>query len=241
LCAATFEQVRVASAGSDLNDRTRRVASVSKLPYVAVGAVFVVLTVAAARTEFRLPWLGLIFCTAVLTGCVVARQVLAQHENMRMAVTDGLTGLTNRIGLNEALGLALARGARNGKTTAVLLADLDDFKTVNDTLGHEAGDQTLIAFGRALRRSVLGSDVVARLGGDEFAVVLSDVGDRDNADAVVRRLHEELSRDASMRISSSVGVALSRPGEMTVDQILHRADMEMYEIKRARKVTAMIH
>ena len=100
-----------------------------KLPCLAVAAAFVVLTVAAAREQFRLPWLGLIFCTAVLTGCVVARQILAQRENMRMAVTDGLTGLTNRMGFNEPLQQALHRRG----TTAVLVADLDDVKRVNDT------------------------------------------------------------------------------------------------------------
>ena len=246
LYAATFEQVRVANAGDDLGSRPRRVVAVSKLPYVAIAAAFVVLTIAAMQKEFRLPWLGLICCTAILTGCVVARQVLAQRENMRMAVTDGLTGLTNRTGLNEALHIALERGARSGKTIAVLLLDLDDFKRINDTLGHEAGDQMLIAFARALRRSVLGSDVVARLGGDEFAVVLNDVGDRDNAEAVVKRLNNELETpvligDVPVQINSSIGVALCGPGEMTVDEILHRADMEMYEVKRARKAASSHH
>lgn len=240
LCAATYEQVRGADAATEIDVRPRRVAPVSRLPYVAIVAAFTVLIGAAAQEEFRLPWLGLILCTAVLTGCVVARQVLAQRENLRMAVTDGLTGLTNRTGLNEALHLALERGARSGKTTAVLLGDLDGFKAVNDALGHEAGDQLLVAFGTALRRSVLGGDVVARLGGDEFAVVLADVGQRENADAVVQRLRKELElpvliRDTPVRIDSSIGVALCGPGEMTVDQILHQADMEMYEDKRARK------
>ncbi|WP_127503854.1 GGDEF domain-containing protein [Actinoplanes solisilvae] len=245
LCAATFEQVRVAHAGEDLGARARPVAPVSKMPYAAIVAVFGVLIYVAAQEGFRLPWLGLILCTAVLTGCVVARQALAQRENLRMAVTDGLTGLTNRTGLNEALHLALERGARSGKSTAVLLGDLDGFKAVNDALGHEAGDRLLVAFGTALRRSVLGRDVVARLGGDEFAVVLADVGERDNAEAVVRRLHKELESpvligDTPVRIDSSVGVAVSGPGEMTVDQILHRADMEMYEVKRARKASVPV-
>src|SRR5688572_6121946 len=185
LCAATWEQIRVASADSDIDKHVARVAPVSRLPYAAIAAAFVVLAVAAAQPSFRLPWLGLILCMAALTGCVVARQVLAQRENLRMAVTDGLTGLVNRVGLHDGLSLALARGARSGETTAVLLADLDGFKTVNDSLGHEAGDLLLVAFARALRRSVLGSDVVGRLGGDEFAVVLSNVGGRDNADAVI--------------------------------------------------------
>ena len=240
LCAATLEQIRVASAGSDIDKHPTRVTPVNKLPYAAIAAAFVVLTVAAARPPFRLPWLGLVLCLAALTGCVVARQVIAQRENMRMAVTDGLTGLVNRVGLHEGLSLALARGSRSGDTTAVLLADLDGFKTINDTLGHEAGDLLLVAFARALRRSVLGADMVGRLGGDEFAVVLSNVGSRDNADAVVRRLHKQLEQpvmvgDVVVTIRCSVGVAFSGPGEMTLDQVMHRADLNMYDVKRANK------
>jgi diguanylate cyclase len=87
-----------------------RVTPVNRLPYAAIAAAFVVLAVAAAQPSFRLPWLGLVLCMAALTGCVVARQVLAQRESRRMAVTDGLTGLVNRVGLHEGLSLALARG-----------------------------------------------------------------------------------------------------------------------------------
>lgn len=240
LCAATWEQIGVAGAGTDVDRHPTWVRPVSKLPYAAIAAAFVVLTVAASRPPFRLPWLGLVLCMAALTGCVVARQVIAQRENLRMAVTDGLTGLVNRVGLHEGLSLALARGARSGETTAVLLADLDGFKTINDTLGHEAGDLLLVAFARALRRSVLGADVVGRLGGDEFAVVLRNVGNRDNADAIVRRLHKELEQpvmtgDVVVTIRCSVGIALSEPGEMTLDQIMHQADLDMYDVKRARK------
>lgn len=240
LCAATFEQIRVASAGSDIDKHARRITQVSKLPYGAIAAAFIVLGLAAAEPSFRLPWLGLVLCMALLTGCVVTRQLLAQRENLRIATTDGLTGLVNRMALHEGLSLALARGARSGETTAVLLADLDGFKAVNDTLGHEAGDRLLVAFGDALRRSVLGSDVVGRLGGDEFAVVLGNVGTRDNADAVVRRLYKELEQpvmigDVVVQIRVSVGVALCGPGELTLDQLMHNADVNMYETKRARK------
>jgi diguanylate cyclase (GGDEF)-like protein len=240
LCAATFEQIRVASAGSDIDKHARRITQVSMLPYGAIAAAFIVLGLAAAEPSFRLPWLGLVLCMALLTGCVVTRQLLAQRENLRIATTDGLTGLVNRVALHEGLSIALARGARSGEATAVLLADLDGFKAVNDTLGHEAGDRLLVAFGDALRRSVLGSDVVGRLGGDEFAVVLSNVGTRDNADAVVRRLYKDLEQpvmigDVVVQIRVSVGVALCSPGELTLDQLMHNADLNMYEMKRARK------
>lgn len=240
MCAAAFEQIRVASAGSDIDTSAPRIAQVSRLPYGAIAAAFIMLGVAAAEPSFRLPWLGLVICMAALTGCVVARQLLAQRENLRIATTDDLTGLVNRAALHDALSVALARGARSGETTGVLLADLDGFKAVNDTLGHEAGDRLLVAFAAALRRSVLGSDVVGRLGGDEFAVVLSNVGTPDNADAVVRRLHKDLAQpimigDVPLQIRSSVGVALCGPGELTLDQVMRKADLNMYEEKRSRK------
>jgi diguanylate cyclase len=240
LAAAAFEQVRVASAGHDLYRHSTRIVQVSRLPYVAIASAFIVLGIAAAESSFRLPWLGLVICMAALTGCVVARQVLAQRENLRFATTDSLTGLVNRAALRDALSLALARGARSGETTAVLLADLDGFKAINDTFGHEAGDRLLVAFAAALRRSVLGSDAVGRLGGDEFAVVLSDVGTLDNANAVVRRLQKDLEQpimidDVFVQIRGSVGVALSGPAELTPDQVMHQADLNMYEVKRAHK------
>jgi diguanylate cyclase (GGDEF)-like protein len=235
LAAAAFEQCRHGARHDDTVKRTL-VRRVSRLPYLAVASGFGLMLFVAAREHLLYPWGGLVLCATVLTGLVVARQMLAQRENHRMAVTDGLTGLANRVRLHEALSLALARGARSGQTTAVLLTDLNGFKQINDTLGHEAGDKLLVAFGEVLRRSILGSDVAGRLGGDEFAVILHDIGTPQNAEVVVRRILHEAAQpilvgDTPMQVRGSIGIALGAPGELSVDELISHADIAMYQAK----------
>jgi diguanylate cyclase (GGDEF)-like protein len=123
----------------------------------------------------------------VITIAITLRQGAALRENQEMATTDSLTTLANRARLHGALGRALAGAQRSGTTVCVLLADLNGFKLINDTLGHSVGDELLKAFADMLRRSVLGSDVVGRLGGDEFAAVIHDIGSAENAEAIIRR------------------------------------------------------
>jgi diguanylate cyclase (GGDEF)-like protein len=241
LAAAAFVQCRHGATHDKLVDRVS-VARVSKLPYAAVASGFLLLLFVVAREQILYPWGGMIVCTTLLTGVVVARQIIAQRENHIMAVTDGLTGLANRTRLHQALSLALARGARAGHTTGVLLADLNGFKQINDTLGHEAGDKLLVAFGEMLRRSILGADVAGRLGGDEFAVVLHNIGSPANAEAVVRRIIEEAATpvmvgDTVLQIRGSVGIALGGPGEVGLDELIHRADVAMYQAKTSARKT----
>ncbi len=107
---------------------------------------------------------------------VAARQFVASREHYTLVITDSLTGLANRLQLRAALAAAVDRYRRTGTSVAVLLIDLDGFKQVNDTFGHDVGDEMLVSFAALLRRTVRGSDVTAHLGGDEFAVVLPAVG-----------------------------------------------------------------
>jgi diguanylate cyclase (GGDEF)-like protein len=241
LAAAAFEQCRC-SARQEMVVERATAARVSRLPYLAVASGFGLMLFVAAREHALYPWGGLVACASVLTGLVAVRQVIAQRENHRMAVTDGLTGLANRVRLHQALSLALARGTRSGQTTGVLLTDLNGFKQINDTLGHEAGDKLLIAFGEMLRRSILGSDIAGRLGGDEFAVVLHDIGTPEHAEVVVRRILHEATRpvlvgDVVTRVRGSIGIALSRPGELGVDELIHHADVAMYQAKARTRET----
>ena len=243
LAAAAYEQCRVAGRPVTRLPDPAGIRPISRLPYLAVAGAFAVMVFAAARENALYPWTGLVLCAAVLTGLVLARQVMAQEENLRMAVTDSLTGLANRARLHDALGFALARGQRSGTTTGVLLADLDGFKAVNDTLGHKAGDRLLVEFGEMLRRSVLGLDVAGRIGGDEFAVVLHDIDNLEHAASVVRRIQREAERpvmigDVVLRLRPSIGVAVCGPGEMGVDEVLHAADESMYAAKRSRRLEA---
>ncbi|GIF22379.1 hypothetical protein Ate02nite_51090 [Paractinoplanes tereljensis] len=161
-------------------------------------------------------------------------QDLLQHE----AAHDVLTGLANRGALLKALDRALATLPAGG-CLAVLFIDLNDFKPINDTLGHEAGDNLLIAVANTLQRSVLGSDTVGRLGGDEFAVVLGDITSQNNAVAVATRILGGLAEPVTLagttiRCTASIGIAVTGPGGAGTDQLLQRADAAMYHAKRAK-------
>jgi diguanylate cyclase (GGDEF)-like protein len=238
------EQVRHAdgpAAGSLPVDGARRAAF---LPYLAVALGYVLLLVAAARSPFY-PWGGLAIGTIVMTGGVVVRQVLQIRESQRLATTDYVTGLSNRAALRQGLERVQERSRRTSRPAAVLLFDLDGFKTINDTLGHAVGDDALAAFGALLRRNVLGTDLVARLGGDEFAVVLTEVKGPQDAVVVAERILEDLNEpvilpDAVLRLSTSAGIAVIT-GDVGPRDALHRADLAMYEAKRGSGSSWRVH
>jgi len=246
LTMAAFAQCRQAGRHR-LDTEPPRARSVSSLPYLAIGLSYVLLLLSVRGLPLRV--VGVVAGGIAITAVVVARQILASRENHELAITDTLTGLFNRRQLHDTLRLALARGARNGQTTAALLLDMNGFKQVNDTMGHEAGDQLLVAVSRILRNNVLGHDAVGRLGGDEFAVVLHNIESSANAQAVVERIVADLRNpvligDTPVQPRASIGIAVSRPGELTVDQLLHVADLAMYRAKadtRQSNTTSFAH
>ena len=160
----------------------------------------------------------------------------AQSAQLKaLAFRDGLTGLSNRQLFNDRLASALA-GPR-GTAVDVLLLDLDDFKEVNDILGHHAGDQMLIEVGRRLRTCVRPDDVVARLGGDEFVVLLVDSAEPEAVAArIVDSLRLPVWIDGTM-LRPSLSLGLASIGEAAVDasELLRRADVAMYAAKTAGK------
>ncbi len=178
-------------------------------------------------------------------GAVVAqwRDVTVTNEarsQLRHAAThDPLTDLANRVLLTDHVELALAAAARHpGTVAAMLLCDLDEFKAVNDTLGHAAGDDILRQVAERLRLSVRPLDTVARLGGDEFAILCPDINDPLAVAGIARRVQEAVSapypvdgQATEVRISASVGVGITRPGSTPVD-LLRDADAALYEAKR---------
>jgi diguanylate cyclase (GGDEF)-like protein/PAS domain S-box-containing protein len=152
---------------------------------------------------------------------------------------DPLTGLFNRRRFEEELDRHVSRAGRYGAEGALLVLDLDDFKLVNDTLGHNAGDELIVAVGRLLAAKLRDTDIVARLGGDEFAVLLP-AGGLAEAEAVaaklVRAVREEsivVGARRSRRITTSVGVAPFEADELTGNEMLVNADLAMYEAKEA--------
>jgi len=159
-----------------------------------------------------------------------------QAEKLRaMAFQDPLTGLANRAVFNDALAEALQEARL--KTVDVLLLDLDDFKEVNDILGHQAGDDMLIEVARRLRGCVPTADVVARLGGDEFVVLLTACPDADAiAACIVRCLHVPVTIDGTvLRPSLSLGLASLGQDSVGPSELLRHADIAMYAAKAAGK------
>ena len=157
-----------------------------------------------------------------------------------MAYHDPLTGLANRTLAKQQLDHALARARRYGGSAALMFIDLDDFKLVNDRLGHAIGDRVLAAVGDRLRDALRESDVLARQGGDEFLVVLADLkGDpSQGAENVARKLVEALARpfvitEHELRISASVGIAVFPDDGADTEALLRHADLAMYRAKAA--------
>ncbi|MFM2071449.1 MAG: hypothetical protein RLZZ623_1712 [Actinomycetota bacterium] len=176
---------------------------------------------------------------AVLTYEDVTALRSAQEELRRLATVDTLTDLPNRRHLVTHLEDAMRRNVRTPERLAVLFADLDRFKAVNDDYGHEAGDELLRASGRRLRQWLRGSDLLARYGGDEFVVVLEGDDARSDAVKVAERLEHEMSRPfalicGSVTIGSSVGIAYVEPTD-TIALVLAKADSAMYQRKTERR------
>ena len=163
------------------------------------------------------------------------------HEEVRrQATTDELTNLVNRRRFIEALETELERAKMFDSPLSVVLADLDDFKRINDDYGHHGGDRALKSFGQLLRAQVRDFDVAARLGGEEFAILLPQTT-AEAAAVVAARTRDTLaaspiavSEDATVRLTASFGIAESSPVQ-TTDELLRRADNALYAAKRAGK------
>ena len=177
--------------------------------------------------------LGVFLLLAVVLDAFKRRLL---HEQ-QAARTDPLTSLANRRAFVEAAWLELERGRRHGRPLSLLYIDCDDFKLVNDRLGHVAGDALLSSVGATLRQAVRGLDTVARLGGDEFGVLLPEV-DRAGAVALAERLRLQLRETLAGRgdaVTFSIGVATFVRPPASVDEMILRADELMYEAKRSGK------
>lgn len=169
----------------------------------------------------------------------------AEDEIRRLAFYDALTGLPNRRLLSDRLGQTMIAGARNGRHGALMFIDLDDFKNVNDLLGHHNGDLLLQKAGARLRDIVREMDTVARFGGDEFVVLLADLPEQsiDAAqqaerlgEAMLAALNRPYVLDGQTRqISASIGIALFAGTTHSIDEMLRRADLSMYESKQLGK------
>jgi diguanylate cyclase (GGDEF)-like protein len=162
-----------------------------------------------------------------------------KEELRHQAFHDQLTSLPNRTLFTERVAYALERQDRAKQSLAVLFLDLDDFKTINDSLGHPAGDQVLVTVAERIRRCIRPSDTVARLGGDEFGILLDDMSGPSDAFLAAERIIQTLNSPAyldgrEVSIRASVGITLDTHGEKA-DTLLRNADVAMYTAKRRGK------
>ena len=176
---------------------------------------------------------------AVVQVADVTQRRLVQRRLRDAALHDPLTGLPNRTLLEDRLRHALDASSRSARQVALLYCDLDDFKPVNDTGGHAAGDHVLIAVAQRLTHAVRPGDTVARLGGDEFAVVCPDLPDEAAAQAVAQRVVDAMRTPFpvagwSFDVGISVGLAMAEPGA-DPQRVLQQADAAMYDAKGSGK------
>jgi diguanylate cyclase (GGDEF)-like protein/PAS domain S-box-containing protein len=168
------------------------------------------------------------------------------EERLRhQAFHDGLTGLANRVLFNERLEHALVRAMRTGRAVSVLMIDLDDFKAINDSFGHPAGDRLLVEVAQRLDETMRGADTVARLGGDEFGVILDDsptlAADREAAARIVSTLARPFDLDGGLPVSASIGIARGAAREARAEGMIRDADLAMYAAKAEQKGSVAVY
>ena len=167
----------------------------------------------------------------------ITEECQRQEEIEQMAFVDPLTRLPNRRLLQDRLLQALAFGARSDKLVAVCVMDLDGFKDVNDTLGHEAGDDVLVEVAGRLQQVVRANDTVARVGGDEFVLVLAGLNSVAEAEEIIERSLQAVRQpirlgEALARVSASIGLAVFPHDAQLAEELLRRGDAAMYAAKR---------
>ncbi len=233
------------------------------LPYALVPAVLALVGNARAARGYVAAALepGVYLGGALLIGLVLVRQVVALRENQRLyqqveernqalaaanarletlASTDPLTGLLNHRAFHARFDEEIARAARGGRPLALLLVDLDDFRAINNTHGHQAGDRALVAIAATLRGSLRAGDSAGRYGGDEFAAILPEA-DLSEALAVAERARAAVAGialpagDATIRATTSLGVAVLPQHARTRDALIAAADQAAYAAKDAGK------
>jgi diguanylate cyclase (GGDEF)-like protein len=169
----------------------------------------------------------------------VTEQHELQEELKHRAFHDTLTGLPNRALFTKETSAAMAAAQADGRTAGVLFVDLDDFKVVNDTMGHSVGDELLVAVAARLASAVRRTDIAARFGGDEFALLIGDAPDPDAVDAFAERIVAAFAepftlQGAEVLAAATVGVATSQDS-VDVDELLRHADLALYAAKTAGK------
>ena len=169
------------------------------------------------------------------------KNVQEYHKLKKMAVTDGLTGILNHKGITDSIRKEFQRSKRYKKPLSLIMIDVDNFKSINDSLGHQAGDYVLRELTVCLKRSVRKTDILARYGGDEFAILLPEAG-MEKAKVLVKRLLRTIMTHAfewgPAKITVEISYGISTTGELEKgekeEELIHRADARLYAAKRSR-------
>lgn len=168
----------------------------------------------------------------------VQRRIALEEQLRQMAQYDSLTGLPNRALFYDRLTQAIARSNSSNKLLAVMFMDLDKFKSVNDTYGHDAGDALLRTFADRVRKLIRESDTFARLGGDEFTLIAENLNDIHDAENIAAKINEAARREfdingLKLQVGASIGIALSHGEKTEAADFLNLADKALYDVKRA--------
>ncbi|MTI16384.1 PleD family two-component system response regulator [Rhodobacteraceae bacterium RKSG542] len=174
------------------------------------------------------------------------RLLATMQQTMELAVTDALTGLYNRRYFEHHLKALMAEAERDDTKLALAIVDIDHFKRVNDTYGHDVGDEVLVEFSKRLRMNVRGVDLVCRLGGEEFVIVMPQTSERAVM-SLAERIREEIAFEpfktagAALEITASFGVAMYAGGEETPASLVKNADEALYQAKDTGRNRVIIH
>lgn len=187
----------------------------------------------------------------IVTGTVVVFRDITERRHIeaqlqQMARYDQLTGLANRAMLLDLMRGAIARAARTGRVIGLIYMDLDNFKPINDTLGHEAGDAYLKAFANLLKSSVREYDTAARLGGDEFVILADNLNDKSEGlvlvDRILERLQETINIDGhQFRMAASFGISYYPDDSNDAETLLRHADAAMYQAKKDKEKKYVVY
>ena len=186
-------------------------------------------------------WAALVAATLVLV-------VWQGYDAVEISRHDAMTGLLTRAGFDVCVADAVKSATRQGRTSALVAIDLDRFKAINDTYGHDAGDEVLRAIGGRLQQSIRLTDAAVRRGGDEFSVLLVNVGSEENARRLALRIHDQLCEPIELEretvaVGASMGVYLIEETDRmpSVGRMHDLADLQMYEAKRAGEPLRVAH